>query len=166
MLNEKKQAFCELYANKEDLKLTHEGIALELGISTKTIQRWLKEPEVIQEINKVCASRLDRLVPVLASNTEKLLNSKSANDKVKGMDTYWKLQDKLDRASQGNQISREKELIQEAGKTWIDIMGKDCQPDLLINLFMESVKWVFDEKYKSNISEQEIEKFLMEHGIE
>lgn len=166
MLNEKKQLFCELYANKEDLKLTHEGIALELGISTKTIQRWLKEPEVIQEINKICASRLDRLVPVLASNTEALLNSKSANDKVKGMDTYWKLQEKLDRSSQGNQISRETELIQEAGKMWIKIMGEDCPPDLLIKLFMGSVKEVLDEKYKNKISEQEIEKFLQEHGIE
>lgn len=42
---------------------------------------------------------------------------------------------------------------------------KNCKVNLFINLFMESVKWVLDEKYKDDISEQEIEKFLSEHEI-
>lgn len=44
-LSEVKQKLCELYAYKEDLKLTHELMAVQLGISTKSIQRYLKEPD-------------------------------------------------------------------------------------------------------------------------
>ena len=88
------------------MKLTLELMVGELVINTKSIQRYLKEPEVIQEINRICASRLDRLIPTLTANTESLLNIKNSSDKVKGMDTFWKLQEKLDRIQSVNTVSR------------------------------------------------------------
>lgn len=166
-LSEIKQKLCELYAYKEDLKLTHELMAAELGISTKSIQRYLKEPEVIQEINRICASRLDRLIPTLTANTESLLNSKNSSDKVKGMDTFWKLQEKLDRIQSVNTVSREQELIEKLAGVTIEGLRDILEPAELIKLTIETVAdYVIKNKYEDKVSIKELEGFLKEHGIE
>ncbi|MDU2459633.1 MAG: hypothetical protein E7D28_06700 [Clostridium sp.] len=163
-LSEVKQKLCELYAFKDDLKLNHELIAVELGISTKSIQRYLKEPEVIQEINRICTSRLDRLIPTLTSNTESLLNSKSSADKVKGMDSYWKLQEKMDRIQAGTSISREQELIQKLAGVIIEGLKDILEPATLIRLTVEVVgDYVDKNKYQDKVSIDEIDRFLQEH---
>lgn len=164
-LSEIKQKLCELYAFKDDLKLTHDLIAVELGVSTKSIQRYLKEPEVIQEINRICASRLDRLIPTLTANTESLLNSKSSADKVKGMDTYWKLQEKLDRVQAGAAVSREQELIQRLASETIEGFKGILEPTELIKFTIEVVAdYVLKNKYEDKISIDEVNRFLQEHG--
>ncbi len=163
-LSEVKQKLCELYAFKDDLKLNHELIAVELGISTKSIQRYLKEPEVIQEINRICTSRLDRLIPTLTANTESLLNSKSSADKVKGMDSYWKLQEKMDRIQAGTSISREQELIQKLAGVIIEGLKDILEPATLIRLTVEVVgDYVDKNKYQDKVSIDEIDRFLQEH---
>lgn len=163
-LNEVKQKLCELYAFKDDLKLTHELMAVELGVSTKSIQRYLKEPEVIQEINRICAGRLDRLIPTLTANTESLLNSKNSADKVKGMDSYWKLQEKMDRVQAGASVSREQELIQKLACITIDGLNDILEPAELIKLTMEVVAdYVVKNEYENKVSTEEIDKFLQEH---
>ncbi len=166
-LSEVKQKLCELYAYKEDLKLTHELMAVQLGISTKSIQRYLKEPEVIQEINRICASRLDRLIPTLTANTESLLNSKSSSDKVKGMDSYWKLQEKMDRIQSANTVSREQEIIQRVASVTYEIFKDIYEPKEVIKFIIEHVAdYVINRKYEEKISMKEIEEFLKELGID
>lgn len=163
-LTEIKQKLCELYAYKDDLKLTHELIAVELGISTKSIQRYLKEPEVIQEINRICAGRLDRLIPTLTANTESLLNSKNSSDKVKGMDTFWKLQEKLDRVQSANSISREQELIQKLAIVTIEGLKDIFEPNELLKFTIEQVAdYVIKNKYENKISIEEVDRFIQEH---
>lgn len=164
-MTEQKIKFCELYAFKEDLKLNHELIASEIGISVKTIQRWLKEPVVISEINRVCASRLDRLIPTLTANTEALLNSKSATDKVKGMDSYWKLQDKMDRIQKGSEVSREQEIIKSTAILTYEIFKDIYEPQEVIKDIIKYVgDYVIDRKYEEKVSIDDIDKFLKEHG--
>jgi len=164
-LSEIKQKLCKLYAFKDDLKLTHDLIAVELGVSTKSIQRYLKEPEVIKEINRICASRLDRLIPTLTANTESLLNSKSSADKVKGMDTYWKLQEKLDRVQAGAALSREQELIQKLVFEIIQNFKDIFEPVELIKFTIDFVAdYVIKNEYQNKVSMDEVNRILQEHG--
>lgn len=165
-MTEQKMKFCELYAFKEDLKLNHELIASELGISVKTVQRWLKEPDVIAEINKICASRLDRLIPTLTTNTEALLNSKSSTDKVKGLDSYWKLQEKMDRIQKGSEVSREQEIIKSTAMLTYEVFKDIYEPKEVIKEIIEGVgDYVINRKYEEVVTMKDIEKFLMEHRL-
>lgn len=166
-LTEQQERFCELYADKEALKLTHELIAVELEISTKTIQRWLKDQVIINQINRLCASKLDRMLPTLTQNTLKLLESKSSSDKVKGADSYWKLQDKLQKINEGSQLSREQQLIHEMGRFMLDNLKDILSVDMLCDLFISVCwKYVIEKGYQQSMDKEEMEKFLKSIEIE
>lgn len=166
MLNEKKLQFCELYANKESLKLNHQGIAERLDISTKTIQRWLKEEEVIQEINKICASNLDRMLPSVVHNTEAMLSSSSANDRLKGQESFFKLQEKINRTQEANIVSRELKIVEKlVSELWSnlgDVLGAKLFIDTVTGVVVEHVI----KKGYDTLKVEDINKFCKEHGIE
>lgn len=166
MLNERQKQFVELYSNKEELKLNHVLIAEQLGVSTKTIQRMLKDPEIIKEINKACASRLDRMLPAVVHNTEKMLNSSSSNDRVKGQESFFKLQEKLTRQSEATLLEREQELTHKlVSDTWEllgDILGVELFLGVLVDLFKSQI---IERGYSNKINIVELEKFCREHEI-
>lgn len=166
-LTEQQERFCELYADKEALKLTHELIAVELGVSTKTIQRWLKNQDIINQINRLCASKLDRMLPTLTENTVNLLKSKSSNDKIKGSENYWKLQDKLQKINEGSQLSREQQLVHEMGKLLVDMMKGILPVEVLCSIVVSVCwKYVVEKGYQQSMDKEEMEKFLKSIGID
>lgn len=52
-----------------------EEIALEVGVTKKTLYNWLKVKEITEEINKIAVANLDAVIPAIAHQTEKMINS-------------------------------------------------------------------------------------------
>lgn len=75
MINEKQKVFIELWANKEKSGMIAEEIALEVGVTKKTLYNWLKVKEITEEINKIAVANLDAVIPAIAHQTEKMINS-------------------------------------------------------------------------------------------
>lgn len=170
MLNDKQKIFIELWANKEKSGATAEQIALEIGVTKKTLYNWLKIKEITEEINKIAVANLDAVIPAIAYQTEKMINSGKSADVVKGAEMFFKIQDKLQMKEYLNNRSIEMEKFEKGLSMYLEVLPKLFGTDLLgqklcVEMFAKSVISDIRKNPIDNITETDINKFLVEHGL-
>lgn len=165
-LKEKQLLFIDEYVNKGKTGKSNSTIATEIGVSLRTVQRYLEDEEVKREINRRASSVLDTMIPHLITNAESLLCSSNANDKAKGNDIALKLMDKLSVSNEVAIIDREKILVKEFIEKAVtnSIFLKDIDH----NMFLEVCCSVFINEIllkgynKHSMTRREIEEFIDE----
>ena len=169
MINEKQRVFIELWANKEKSGTTAEEIALEVGVTKKTLYNWLKIKEVTEEINKIAVANLDAVIPAIAHQTEKMINSGRSVDVVKGAEMFFKIQDKLQMKESLNSRSIEMAKFERGTEMFLnalpELFGTD-EIGLKLASEMFGIAIISDIRRNpiETINEAEINKFLREHG--
>lgn len=169
MINEKQKVFIELWANKEKTGMTAEEIALEVGVTKKTLYNWLKIKEIQEEVNKIAVSNLDAVIPAIAHQTEKMINSGRSADVVKGAEMFFKIQDKLHMKESLNSRSVEMAKFERGAEMFLnalpELFGTD-ELGLKLASEMFGVAIIEDIRKKpiDNFTEADIDKFLREHG--
>lgn len=170
MINEKQKIFIELWANKEKTGMTAEEIAIEVGVTKKTLYNWLKVKEITEEINKIAVANLDAVIPAIAHQTEKMINSGRSADVVKGAEMFFKIQDKLQMKNSLNSRSIEMQKFETGLKMYIEalpvIFGTDeLGVKLASEMFGMAVISDIRRNPIENISDVDINKFLLENRI-
>lgn len=169
MINEKQKIFIELWANKEKTGMTAEQIALEVGVTKKTLYNWLKVKEITEEINKIAVANLDAVIPAIAHQTEKMINSGRSVDVVKGAEMFFKIQDKLQMKESLNSRSIEMAKFERGTEMFLnalpELFGTD-EIGLKLASEMFGIAIISDIRRNpiETINEAEINKFLREHG--
>lgn len=144
ILTERQIKLVELYSEKEKTGLTHQGMAEELGCSTKTVQRELQRPEVVKEIKRIMSLKLDSMLPAVVGTTEEMLGSDSPNTRAKGSEMYLKLSDKMKLEQELNIMERERLLIQDYIQGCMD--HSSFLKDIDHKMFIEVCSSVFVDK--------------------
>lgn len=170
MISEKQQIFIELWANKEKSGMTAEQIAIEVGVTKKTLYNWLKIKEITEEINRIAVANLDAVIPAIAHQTEKLINSGRSADIVKGAEMFFKIQDKLQMKESLNSRSIEMEKFEKGLGKYLELLPKLFGTDLLgqklvIEMYAKAVIDDITKKPVENMTEADINSFLLEHGV-
>lgn len=168
MINEKQRVFIELWANKEKSGMTAEQIALEVGVTKKTLYNWLKIKEVTEEINKIAVANLDAVIPAIAHQTEKMINSGRSADVVKGAEMFFKIQDKLQMKESLNSRSIEMAKFEKGLNMYLELIPELFGTDLLgqklaIRMYAMAVIEDIRRNPIDNITEADINRFLAEH---
>ena len=169
MLNQKQKIFIELWANKEKTGMTAEQIALEVGVTKKTLYNWLKIKEITEEINKIAVSNLDAVIPAIAHQTEKMINSGRSADVVKGAEMFFKIQDKLHMKESLNSRSVEMAKFEKGLNMYLEALPELFGTDklgqkLCVEMFAKAVVDDIRKKPIDNFTEADVDKFLREHG--
>jgi len=169
MITEKQKVFIELWANKEKSGMTAEEIALEVGVTKKTLYNWLKIKEVTEEINKIAVANLDAVIPAIAHQTEKMINSGRSADVVKGAEMFFKIQDKLQMKESLNSRSIEMQKFEKGLSMYLEVLPELFGTDLLgqkLAIRMYAIAVIEDIRRNpiDNITEADINRFLAEHG--
>lgn len=94
--SEKQLQAIELIAVSEVEGLTHLEIAEQIGVSTKTIQRWKKDTQLMREVQKRVLELMAMQSPKVLKNTLDLLDSKDLRMKVQGQQFFDKSMDRLE----------------------------------------------------------------------
>lgn len=170
MLSEKQKKFVELWANKDKLGLTAEQVALEVGVSKKTLYNWLKDKEVTEEVNKIAVSNLDAVIPKLASQTEKLINSNKSSDVKLGMEAFFRIKDQLEAKESLNSRAIEMQKFEKGAelvlKVFTEAMGLDeVGQSCVLKTFAGYVTNELRIKPHERLTEADINKFLADLGI-
>lgn len=169
-LTERQLKLAELMAEKDKNKLTQQGMAEILGVSSKTVQRELQKPEVVKEIKRLMNIKLDSMLPAVVGTTEEMLNSDSANTRAKGTEMFLKLNDKLKLEQELSVLDREKTLITDYIEKCVE--HSSYLKDIDSKLFLEVCCDVFVDKIllkgyeKPPMTRIELMNFCKEHGIE
>ena len=170
MINEKQKIFIELWANKEKTGMTAEEIALEVGVTKKTLYNWLKVKEITEEVNKKAVANLDAVIPAIAHQTEKMINSGRSADVVKGAEMFFKIQDKLQMKDSLNSRSIEMEKFKEGLSMFLNSLPELFGVDeiglkLASEMFGMAVVGEIRRNPIENITDADIDKFLLENRI-
>lgn len=170
MINEKQKIFIELWANKEKTGMTAEEIALEVGVTKKTLYNWLKVKEITEEVNKIAVANLDAVIPAIAHQTEKMINSGRSADVVKGAEMFFKIQDKLQMKDSLNSRSIEMEKFKEGLSMFLNSLPELFGVDeiglkLASEMFGMAVVGEIRRNPIENITDADIDKFLLENRI-
>lgn len=167
MLKDIQKKFVELWANKDKLGLTADQVALEIGVSKKTLYNWLKDKEITEEVNKIAVANLDAVIPKLASQTEKLINSNKSSDIKLGMESFFRIKDQLEAKENLNNKSLEMQKFERGCEILLkhreEIFGHD---ELGKRLFLQQyVTSVLGAIRGKSVTEAEVNKFLAESVI-
>ena len=170
MINGKQKVFIELWANKEKTGMTAEEIALEVGVTKKTLYNWLKIKEITEEVNKIAVANLDAVIPAIAHQTEKMINSGRSADIVKGAEMFFKIQDKLQMKDSLNSRSVEMEKFKEGLSMFLNALPKLFGTDevgikLASEVFGMAVISDIRRNPIENITDGDIDKFLLKNSI-
>lgn len=150
--------------------MTAEQIAIEVGVTKKTLYNWLKIKEVTEEINKIAIANLDAVIPAIAHQTEKLINSGKSADVVKGAEMFFKIQDKLQMKESLNSRSIEMEKFEKGLKMYLkllpelfgtDLIGQELATKIYARVIIEDIR----KKAVGNMTEADINSFLLDHGV-
>lgn len=168
MITEKQKHFIELWANKDKLGLTAEQVASEVCVSKKTLYNWLKLKEIQEEINKLAVANLDAVIPKLASQTEKLINSNKSSDIKLGMESFFKIKEQLEAKESLNSRSIEMEKFRNGAelvlKVFTESMGLDeIGQKCILSTFAGYVVAELRKKPNEALTEKEINRFLQDH---
>lgn len=169
MINEKQKVFIELWANKEKSGMIAEEIAIEVGVTKKTLYNWLKVKEITEEINKIAVANLDAVIPAIAHQTEKMINSGRSSDVVKGAEMFFKIQDKLQMKESLNSRSVEMVKFEKGIELFLNALPELFGVDeiglkLASEMFGMAVIGDIRRNPIKNITDSDIDKFLREHG--
>ncbi|WP_404989341.1 PX domain-containing protein [Clostridium culturomicium] len=166
MLNEIKQRLVEEYVNKGKTGKSNKSIAQELGISERTLFRYLQEDEVKRAINKSIANSIDSLLPQLINNAETMIHSSNPSEKAKGNDLAIQLMQKVKVKEELSVLEREKSLIEKFIESCVT--HSSFLKDIDSRLFLEVCVSQFTEAIllkgyeKPPMTRREIEEFIEE----
>ena len=106
------------------------------------------------------------MLPSVVHNTEAMLSSSSANDRLKGQESFFKLQEKINRTQEANIVSRELKIVEKlVSELWSnlgDVLGAKLFIDTVTGVVVEHVI----KKGYDTLKVEDINKFCKEHGIE
>lgn len=175
MLTDKQKQFIEIWANKDKLGLTAEQVASEVGVSKKTIYNWLKIKEVQDSVNEVAVANLDAVIPKLAQQTERLINSNKPNEFKLGMETFLKIKEHNEAKENLNNKSIELEKFSTGAELILKVFTESMLDGVDDKLGKEVVLKAFAGYVSDNIERngirlsikelnKEVNRILMEHG--
>ena len=150
--------------------LTAEQVALEIGVTKKTLYNWLKDKKVTEAVNKIAVSNLDAVIPKLASQTEKLINSNKSSDIKLGMESFFKIKEQLEKKEALNNKTLEMQKFERGAEIMLNYLPKIFKNNLLgqklaIELYANTIIQELRLNPNDGLTEVEINNFLYEHGI-
>lgn len=164
MINDKQLLFISEYIMKGKTGKSNKTIGSELGVSERTIMRWLQDDEIKREINRRCANSIDTMLPALISNAENMIHSSNPNERAKGNDMALKLMDRVKVQEELSVIEREKVLIEkfiESSVTHSSFL-KDIGTELFLGVCVACfTKEILLKGYeRPSMTAKEIEEFI------
>lgn len=164
MINDKQLLFIGEYVMKGKTGKSNKTIGSELGVSERTIMRWLQDDEIKREINRRCANSIDTMLPALISNAENMIHSSNPNERAKGNDMALKLMDRLKVQEELSVIERERILIESFIESCVtnSLFLKDIDSKLFLEVCVAHfTKTILLKGYESPpMTAREIEDFL------
>lgn len=105
--NEKQLQAIELLAKAEYEGLTQQGIAMEVGVTDRTIRRWLADKDFKDAVGRKSLELITELSPMVYKATADFLQSKDDRVRSKGVDTYLKATEKMEQLKKQDEIKEE-----------------------------------------------------------
>lgn len=94
--NEKQLLAIELLAKAEYEGMSQKQIADEVGVSDRTIRRWLDNPRFKDAVGKKSIEMITELSPLIFKATAEFLSSKDDRVRSKGVDVFMKAQQTIE----------------------------------------------------------------------
>lgn len=164
MINATQMLFIDEFVLKGKTGKSNKTIAQEIGVSERTVMRWLNDDEIKREINRRASSVLDTMLPQLINNADNMVHSSNPNERVKGNELVLKLMEKARIQDELTVIERERVLIKDFIESCVTHSSflKDIDTKLFLEVCLSCfIDEILSKGYeKPPMTAKEIEEFI------